>query len=148
MFLGRLSVVLRSAAASRQDGFSLSHRHLATTIPIEPQERASQELRYNEKGERVFTREEVARHKSVGDCWLILEGKVYNVTSWIDLHPGGDSIRKGAGIEATDHFNYIGHSDHARSLLDQYFIGVVDTEPRYTLSNPTPGTKPTERQRF
>lgn len=37
----------------------------------------------------VYTREEVSRHKTIDDCWIILHGQVYNVTSWLRKHPGG-----------------------------------------------------------
>ena len=36
-----------------------------------------------------FTREEVFQHRKKDDCWIILHGEVYNVTSWLGKHPGG-----------------------------------------------------------
>lgn len=36
--------------------------------------------------------EEVSQHSSEGDCWLVIRGKVYDVTKYVDLHPGGDII--------------------------------------------------------
>ena len=40
----------------------------------------------------IFTREEVFQHRRKNDCWIILEGEVYNVTSWLKKHPGGEKV--------------------------------------------------------
>lgn len=50
----------------------------------------------------VYTREEVFQHRKKEDCWIILDGEVYNVTSWLAKHPGGPRlIRHYAGEDAT-----------------------------------------------
>lgn len=36
-----------------------------------------------------YTRQEVAGHKELNDCWIVVHGEVYNVTSWLKKHPGG-----------------------------------------------------------
>eukprot|EP01125_Pyxidicula_operculata_P012187 TRINITY_DN3998_c0_g1_i1.p1 TRINITY_DN3998_c0_g1~~TRINITY_DN3998_c0_g1_i1.p1 ORF type:complete len:105 (-),score=11.96 TRINITY_DN3998_c0_g1_i1:39-353(-) len=43
-------------------------------------------------GVRIFTRAEVASHKRVTDGWVIIDDKVYNVTTWIPFHPGGEKL--------------------------------------------------------
>ena len=35
-----------------------------------------------------YTAEEVLQHDKEDDCWLIVDGSVYNVTKWIPRHPG------------------------------------------------------------
>jgi cytochrome b involved in lipid metabolism len=96
-------------------------------------------LTFNDDGQRVFSREEVARHNRAEDCWLIVHERVYNVSSWVDDHPGGDIIGERAGLDATDRFEGHGHSGYAHSLLDKYFIGVVDRPRRYTVLAPKRG---------
>ena len=70
-----------------------------------------------------LTAEEVAKHSTREDGWLIVEGKVYDVTSYIDVHPGGDSLLKWLGQEATAPFNGTQHPGSARDNLDNYLIG-------------------------
>jgi len=41
---------------------------------------------------RIFTKAEVAKHDTVHDCWMIINGKVYDVTPFVDEHPGGDIL--------------------------------------------------------
>jgi 4-hydroxysphinganine ceramide fatty acyl 2-hydroxylase len=38
---------------------------------------------------RSFTWQEVAQHASEQSCWVTYEGKVYDITQWLDKHPGG-----------------------------------------------------------
>jgi hypothetical protein len=52
-----------------------------------------------------FTAEEVAAHNSTNDCWTIINGFVYEVTSFIRRHPGGSSdIEKMCGVDASEDF--------------------------------------------
>lgn len=68
-----------------------------------------------------FTASEVAEHSSADDCWLILEGKVYEVTEFIPSHPGGKAILKGCGKDATQMF--AGHPESAKAMKEKYYIG-------------------------
>ncbi|XVE77317.1 hypothetical protein DITRI_Ditri13aG0052700 [Diplodiscus trichospermus] len=79
-------------------------------------------------GQKVFVFEDVAKHTERNGCWLLISGKVYDVTAFLDDHPGGDEILLGAsGKDATDDFEDIGHSDVAKELMQKYCIGEVDS---------------------
>ena len=50
------------------------------------------------------------RHSTRDDCWCAIHGKVYNVTSFLDDHPGGANIMvKYAGKDATQAFDQSAH---------------------------------------
>ena len=78
---------------------------------------------------QTFTSEEVAKHNSKDDCWLILDGKVYDVTKFIPAHPGGKAILEGCGKDATMLFetrpmgSESSHSARARAIRETYYIG-------------------------
>ena len=49
-----------------------------------------------------YTRQEVAEHKKFKDCWVVINGEVYDVTRWLTKHPGGGRILMHyAGEDAT-----------------------------------------------
>jgi len=74
-------------------------------------------------GTRRVTREEVARHNTRDDCWVIVSGKVYDITEWAPHHPGGAGIaRMYAGKEATAEFGDY-HSAEAVAHMSHFCIG-------------------------
>lgn len=85
----------------------------------------------DETQQSTYTLSQVAEHDTREDCWLALEGKVYNVTSFIASgnHPGGEAIVQGCGKDATALFNTrpmgsgTPHSQQARSFLPNFYIG-------------------------
>lgn len=53
----------------------------------------------------VFTLEEISKHSSAGDCWTIVDGSVYDVTTFINRHPSGSKqIVKMCGRDASEDF--------------------------------------------
>lgn len=78
-------------------------------------------------GTRRVTREEVARHDNKDDCWVIISGKVYDITEWAPHHPGGAGIaRMYAGKDATAEFGDY-HSAEAVAHMAHFCIG--DLQP-------------------
>ncbi|CAO1614586.1 unnamed protein product [Parajaminaea phylloscopi] len=77
--------------------------------------------------ERKVTMEELGQHGQTGDLWLLIDGKVYDVTKFMDEHPGGDEVLTAeAGKDATEAFEDVGHSDDARSLLPPMLVGAIE----------------------
>lgn len=76
---------------------------------------------------KVIPAEDLKQHTSETSCWLLVNGKVYDVTEFLEEHPGGyDIILQSAGKDATQDFDEIGHSNSARDLLEKYIIGRVE----------------------
>lgn len=78
----------------------LKHGGLAgglATIPPPP--------RSNLSTGAVFTAEQVAKHNTQDDLWLIINNKVYNFTEYLPLHPGGEAILRNAGRDSTPGFS-------------------------------------------
>lgn len=71
-----------------------------------------------------YTYEEVAKHNTPEDCWIIINRKVYNAVSFLDDHPGGPAvITNCAGQDATRAFNDVGHTDSATKQLEDLLVG-------------------------
>ena len=81
---------------------------------------------------------DVAAHSTVDDCWTIVDGNVYDISDYVNRHPGGlDEILLACGQDGTSLFNQrqtsdgeqIGsgtpHSSRAASQLSAYQIGTL-----------------------
>ncbi|KAL6846342.1 hypothetical protein ACP4OV_023790 [Aristida adscensionis] len=53
---------------------------------------------------RIYTKKQVSTHNTRKDCWIIIKDKVYDVTSYVEEHPGGDAILNNAGDDSTEGF--------------------------------------------
>ena len=77
--------------------------------------------------QQKYTAEELSQHALKSDCWLQIADGIYNVSEYMDEHPGGvDVIMDSAGSDVTEMFNDIGHSKHAVKLLSNFRIGSCD----------------------
>ncbi|ORZ31890.1 cytochrome b5-like heme/steroid binding domain-containing protein, partial [Catenaria anguillulae PL171] len=75
-----------------------------------------------------LTMDEVAKHKSVDDCWTVLNGKVYNMTAYVKYHPGGvKQLMKGAGKDSTKLFLAVHAWVNADYLLDACYLGLLES---------------------
>jgi len=64
-----------------------------------------------------FTLSEVARHNKDGDAWVAIDGEVFDVTKFSELHPGGKHVLlQHAGKDASDVF----HLYHNETVLRKY----------------------------
>merc|ERR1712031_130909 len=76
---------------------------------------------------KLITAEEYAKHSKPEDLWLLIDGKVYDVTKYQDEHPGSDSILHDvACIDASQEFADVGHSSDAITTRNGLEIGEFD----------------------
>jgi cytochrome b involved in lipid metabolism len=94
-----------------------------TEAPTQPQAAEAD----GEPGTKTYALQEVAQHSTDTDCWLAVDGKVYDVTQAVDKHPGGPAILKGCGKDATEMFNGVAkHGEQARGFLQNLQIGTLE----------------------
>jgi hypothetical protein len=75
-----------------------------------------------------YTVADVSQHASTTSCWLLIDGRVYDVTTYLRSHPGGArTITPWCGKEATEAFaTEDGRGEHSTSAyqqLDDYYLG-------------------------
>ena len=75
---------------------------------------------------KQFEASEVAAHNTKNDLFVIIHGKVYDITDYVRDHPGGaDLLVDVAGTDATVAFEDVGHSEDASEILDTYLVGNI-----------------------
>lgn len=103
---------------------------LASAATIGLLGRLAPEDRSGAAAARPVSAEELARHGSPGDCWLAVEGGVYDVTSYVSSHPAPERVLTDwCGKEATEAFRTKGagrpHGEEARALLETFRVGAL-----------------------
>ena len=74
----------------------------------------------------VYDFTEMKKHNSESDCWIAIHKKAYDITPFI-THPGGREILlEHSGRDATEAFEDHGHTEVARMMLDDFYIGEYD----------------------
>eukprot|EP01064_Diplonema_japonicum_P037915 TRINITY_DN9023_c0_g1_i1.p2 TRINITY_DN9023_c0_g1~~TRINITY_DN9023_c0_g1_i1.p2 ORF type:complete len:140 (+),score=30.76 TRINITY_DN9023_c0_g1_i1:68-487(+) len=89
---------------------------------------------------RDVTWEELEEHSSEANAWLAVYGRVYDVSKFMDDHPGGaDPLWQMAGQDATSEWDAVGHKEGAARLMEKMIVGkLVGKRPqRRTATKPT-----------
>ena len=82
----------------------------------------------------LFSYQEIKRHQSVHDCWIISKNKVYDVTPFLKKNPQHiERIMKKVGEDVTADFKF--HKTEQQKEWKKYQIGTVDN-----VENNTPCT--------
>nr|GME15852.1 acyl-lipid (9-3)-desaturase-like [Ipomoea batatas] len=75
------------------------------------------------ESKKYITAEELKEHNKEGDLWVSIQGKVYDVSEWVKVHPGGElPLRSLAGQDVTDAFVAF-HPGSVWHHLDTFFNG-------------------------
>ncbi len=76
----------------------------------------------------TITAADVALHNTATDCWIILNGNVYNLTTFIPLHAGGAAvIISQCGKDGTAVFNSGPHPAGTINVLNPFLLGPLGT---------------------
>lgn len=90
-------------------------------------------------GERIFRQTEVAQHDSPDKgVWITYKGNVYDITSFVQHHPGGShTIMMGAGGDVEPFWQtYTVHrAEEVQRLLSRYRIGKLAPEDQVQVQN-------------
>ncbi|XP_048662611.1 cytochrome b5 isoform X2 [Marmota marmota marmota] len=87
----------------------------------------------SDKAVKYYTLEEIQQHNNSKSTWVILHHKVYDLTKFLEEHPGGEEVlREQAGGDATENFEDVGHSTDARELSKTFIIGELHPESLIT----------------
>ena len=74
---------------------------------------------------RQITVEELAKHNSVDDCWCSYQGEVYDMTTYLKKHPGGQKpILACAGGDMTEVYQKY-HSYLSISIIAKLKVGIL-----------------------
>ncbi|KAJ3498262.1 hypothetical protein NLG97_g1261 [Lecanicillium saksenae] len=69
---------------------------------------------------------QIAEHKVASDAWMTIHGKVYDVTKYLEDHPGGaEVLAEAAGTDATEAFDNAGHSEDAFDIMETFQVGTL-----------------------
>nr|XP_032518356.1 cytochrome b5-like isoform X3 [Danaus plexippus plexippus] len=80
---------------------------------------------------RQITIEEVKKHKRKNSVWMIIHDDVYDVTRFLNEHPGGeDTLLEYAGKDGTQAFEDVHHSEDAREIMKKFKIGTLPPDQR------------------
>nr|XP_012420540.1 PREDICTED: cytochrome b5 reductase 4 isoform X2 [Odobenus rosmarus divergens] len=76
------------------------------------------------------TEEELKKHNKKDDCWICIRGFVYNVSPYMEYHPGGeDELMRAAGSDGTDLFDQVHRWVNYESMLKECLVGRMAVKP-------------------
>eukprot|EP01138_Halocafeteria_seosinensis_P014443 gb/GECG01014745.1/.p1 GENE.gb/GECG01014745.1/~~gb/GECG01014745.1/.p1 ORF type:complete len:454 (+),score=30.92 gb/GECG01014745.1/:1-1362(+) len=73
-----------------------------------------------------YTMEEVQKHNTANDLWIVVNGKVLDLTNYLKHHPGGETVAiSQGGLEATDAVRAMHPPEVVEKKMPQFCIGTV-----------------------
>ncbi|XP_038828673.1 cytochrome b5-like [Salvelinus namaycush] len=93
---------------------------------------------------KYYRLSEIEERNSFKSTWIIINHKVYDVTTFLEEHPGGEEVlREQAGGDATESFEDVGHSSDAREMAANMVIGELHPDDRLKIDKPSEQLKET-----
>uniref|UniRef100_A0A7S2WM80 cytochrome-b5 reductase n=1 Tax=Mucochytrium quahogii TaxID=96639 RepID=A0A7S2WM80_9STRA len=81
----------------------------------------------NVHAKRRFTIEQLAEKREQGECWIAIHGKVYDITEFLEEHPGGSEIITDIDLDDFETINFefddAEHSEEALEDLEEFYRG-------------------------
>ncbi|XP_070841925.1 cytochrome b5 [Chaetodon trifascialis] len=88
-------------------------------------------------GVKYYRLSEIEEKNSFKSTWIIIHNKVYDVTKFLEEHPGGQEVlREQAGGNATESFEDVGHSTDAKEMAGEMVIGELHPDDRHKIPTP------------
>ncbi|KAJ5110670.1 hypothetical protein N7532_001205 [Penicillium argentinense] len=79
-----------------------------------------------------YTLKDVTAHNSKSDCWIVIHGQVFDITEYLQDHPGGaEALVEVAGKDATAEYEDVGHSEDAHEIMQPYLVGTLKDAQQY-----------------
>ena len=73
-----------------------------------------------------YTSDEVEKHNFIDDAWVIIDQNVYDITYFLNIHPGGKNILlQFAGEDITDYFYELHQLSVLTDTAEEYKIGTL-----------------------
>ncbi|XP_064805108.1 cytochrome b5-like isoform X1 [Oncorhynchus masou masou] len=93
---------------------------------------------------KYYRLSEIEERNTFKSTWIIINHKVYDVTTFLEEHPGGEEVlREQAGGDATESFEDVGHSLDAREMAANMVIGELHPDDRLKIDKPSEPLKET-----
>jgi len=117
----RIAAALKSRSSSVPAASASSSSAHATSLGDAPSEmpavQGGSEGAGREEGGVGVSWEEMRKHTTEKSCWIAIDGKVYDFTSFLDEHPAGDeAILKYGGQDGSEIF----HAIHTEDMLEDF----------------------------
>ncbi|KAM9424708.1 cytochrome b5 reductase 4 [Pholidichthys leucotaenia] len=140
-------------APSSQQRVSPSGQSERNKVALKPGHSLMDWIRFSKSGKDLtglrgrlieVTQEELQKHNKREDCWTCIRGMVYNVTPYMDYHPGGEEeLMKAAGIDGTDLFDQVHRWVNYESMLKECLVGRMAAKATTAIKAIIPPPSPT-----
>lgn len=75
----------------------------------------------------TYTMADVRKHDDEHDCWIVIRNKVYDVTKFLEIHPGGfTSLLRVGGTDATDEFVALHQDNTIQNMVNKGVVYMGD----------------------